>query len=327
MKKTYTFALLFFLSYPLFSQERLQNTLLFGKSDAEKLLQAYAEPGFQSVMFSLAEGWNGSARPIHTGRFNLQLVSMGSFSDNSSTNLNSLGLQVGKVKSASPNTATIVGSSGGVLILPESRGERELNLLNGTGLPVIPIIATQANFGFIRNTEISVRGSIIPVGENLIWSAGLGFKHELKQWIPAIALSNFDLAVFGNYSTISFDYKLNIDNLSNNPDNQFWRFQGNTMAWGAMASKRIALLTLGAGLQYTQSTGNMRLDGTYLVGNFPNEPTATDNPINKDFSANRFSMLLATRLSLGFLSVQMTGNVAREPSVSFSLIFGRVQRR
>ncbi|GAB4489052.1 MAG: hypothetical protein OHK0045_11700 [Raineya sp.] len=315
------------MGYVLIAQERLQNTLLFGKSDAEKLLNAYAEPGFRAAMFGLAEGWNGSARPIHTGKFNYQISITGGFSNNLSTDLNSLGLQVGKVKSNSPSTATIMGSAGGVLILPEGRSERELNLLNGSNLPAIPMIVSQGNFGFIRNTEISVRGGLIPLQESLIWTTGLGFKHEIKQWIPSIALANFDLAVFGNYSVISFDYKLDIDNLTNNPDNQFWRFKGNTAAWGIIASKKLVLLTLSTGLQYTQSKGNMRLDGTYLVGSFPNEPTTMDNPINRDFSGNRFSFILAGRLSLGFLSAQITSNVSKNSTVSFSLIFGRVSRR
>jgi len=327
MKKNYVLFLLLW-AYALQAQERLQNTLLFGKADASKILRAYAQPGIEALGAAMAEGWHASARPLHSGKFNFQLAILGGFSDNTTLDLRNLGLQVGQVKPDKPTTATLMGTSGGVLLLPNSRGgTQELNLLNGSSLPAMPIIATQYNFGLFRNTELNIRGGVIPVGESLILIGGWGFKHELKQWFPAIALANFDVSIFGNFSRIALDYKLNIDNLANNPDDQFWKARANTFAFGSIFSKRFAFLTLSTGVQYAKSTSDMRLEGTYLVGNFPNEPAPTRNPVSESFSSNNFSFMLGTRLSLGFLSVQLTGNVGKNSSAGISFILGRVQRR
>lgn len=310
------------------AQERLQNTLLFGQSDANKILRAYAEPGFKALGRALAEGWHASARPLHTGRLNFQVSLLAGTSNNTSTDLRSLNLQVGQVKSDKPTTASLMGNSGGVLLLPDNRGgSRELNLLNGSSLPVLPIVTTQLNIGLFRNTEANLRLGGLFFEQNTVFIGGWGFKHELKQWFPAIALANFDWAIFGNYTIASLDYKLSIDNLTNNPDDQFWKAKINTLALGSLVSKRFALLTLAAGLQYQQSTGDMSLTGTYLVGNFPNEPMPMQNPVSSNFRSNGMSFIAASRISLGWLSFQMSANISQNSSVGASIIFGRVQRR
>jgi hypothetical protein len=327
MKKNYVLFLLLW-AYALQAQERLQNTLLFGKADASKILRAYAQPGFEAAGIALAEGWHASARPLHSGKFNFQLAILGGFSNNTTLDLRNLGLQVGQVKPDKPTTATLMGTSGGVLLLPNSRGgTQELNLLNGSSLPAIPIMALQFNFGLFRNTELNFRSGVIPIEENLILLGGFGFKHELKQWFPAIALANFDVSIFGNVSAMFLTYNLTIDNLPNNPNDQTWKAQIGTAALGGIVSKRFAFLTLTAGLQRLQSIGDMSLEGTYLVGNAPNDPAPMRNPVSESFSSNSWSFILGTRLSLGFLSIQLTGNLGKNSSAGVSFILGRVQRR
>ena len=331
MNRIIHFSLVLFFGFSVaWGQEQLQNTLLFGKADAGKLLRAYTEPGFRSAMSAMVSGWHASARPLHSGRLNFQLLIVGAGDDAANIDLRNLGLQVGQIVPSKPTTATILGGDGGVLSLPDSRGgSQELSLLNGSALPVLPFVCGQFNVGITRNTELNFRLGVLPISGNLLLTGGWGFKHELKQWIPAIALSNFDVSVFGNFSAVSLGYNLTIDNLpaGDNPNDQVWKFQGNNFALGTIFSKRFSLLTVATGLQYMKGTGNMQLAGTYLVGEPGRDPVPMRDPISQSFEQSQVSGIFAVRLSLGIISVQVTGNGSKNPSASMSFIVGRVQRR
>jgi hypothetical protein len=334
MKKIYFIPLLIW-SFVAHAQERLQNILLLGESDAKKILTAFAEPAATIGGFTQAEGWYHSARPLKPGNFNLQFIGMVSVvpDDKLNFDIRSLNLQNGRIPSGeSGMSSTVIGATGGGgrLIVNRSPGTGgrpdTIRLLDGSGLPIVPMFTPQINIGLIRNTEISFRGMYIPIATTekdiILTTFGVGIKHDIKQWIPSIALSNFSLSVIANYNVVKSDYGLSIDNLPINPNDQKWKFHNTTSSVGLIASKRLPLLTFMGGVRYDQIKTTMDLVGTYLVGDTPTAIPKKD-PVSQDFRDSRVGLVLGTKLKLGWLSLHITGLVSKYSSFSVGLGFGK----
>jgi hypothetical protein len=334
MKKLYLLCFIFFVSYT-YAQERLQSTLLLGKSDANKILKTYAEPAAIIGGLTQTEGWYHSARPLKPGNVGIQFIGNATLipQDQESFDIRSLNLQNGIIPTGETgNSATVLGASNGgaklINRLTGGGGNRPdtVRLLNGSGLPVFPFPTLQFNVGFIRNTELSARAFYFPIQFDdravTLTSFGFGFKHDLKQWIPSIALSNFSLSLVANYNKAIAEYDIEITNLATNPRDQQWVFNNTTTSFGILASKRLPILTLMGGLRYDNSKTRMDLKGTYLVGDSPS-PVITKDPVSQDFTGSRVGLALGFKLKLGWFSFHIVGTASKYPSASVGLGFGK----
>jgi len=332
MKKIYLLVFVF-SSLVCTAQERLQNTLLLGKFDANKLLAAFAEPAGIIGGLTQAEGWHHTARPLKPGNVGLQFIGNATLisQEQETFDIKSLNLQNGIIPSGETgNSATVFGpgDGGANLINRPVGGTRPdtIRLLNGGNLPVFPMPVVQLNIGFIRNTELNFRGFYVPISfddrEVSIQTFGFGIKHDLKQWIPAIALSNFSLSLVANYNRATSKYDLEITNLPVNPRDQQWIFENTTTSFGILASKRFPVLTLMGGLRYDNTKTHMELKGTYLVGETP-VPIPMQNPVIQDFSGGRVGLALGFKLKLGWFSFHVVGTASKYSSASVGLGFGK----
>ncbi|MCU0440563.1 MAG: hypothetical protein MUC49_21930 [Raineya sp.] len=334
MKKVYILCFVFFVSYA-YAQERLQNTLLLGKPDADKLFKAYARPAAIIGGLTQTEGWHHSARPLKPGNVGIQIIGNVTLipEDEELFDLRSLGLQNGIIPNGETgNSATVLGpSDGGAKLLNRLTGGAggrpdTVRLLNGNGLPVFPLPTLQFNVGFIRNTELNARVFYIPISfgdrEISFTNFGFGFKHDLKQWIPSIALSNFSLSLVASYNKAIAEYDIEVTNLTNNPQDQQWVFNNTATSFGILASKRFPILTLMGGLRYDNSKTRMDLKGTYLVGDSPS-PVVIKDPISQDFTGSRLGLNLGFKLKLGWFSFHIIGTASKYSSVSVGLGFGK----
>lgn len=351
MKKKYQITFAFFATFlsaflPNRTQAQdkgIESTFLLGKDDATKILMEYIAPAPKLIGFAMAEGWYFTAQPLKRGRWNVQLntsTTIGTEKD-ASYNLAKLGLQ----NTGTPNgtqTATIFGGAGTSVI--NNKNNKTISLGGGFGeiTPLDPSLVTmpnlQVNIGLRKNTEISLRGlPPINVGNISIRNYGFGIKHDIKQWIPSISLSNFSMAIVANINYFSLQKGLEssalIDSLTGatkpGPTDRSYKVTSLQYGGGIIFSKRIKLLTLMTGLRFDVITGTGELKGTYTVytpaggGNAAGDKQTDIGLISISNSTARIGLNLGAKVKLGKFGVFLHGIVGNYSSFNFGFVFGK----
>ena len=322
----------------------IENTFLLGRDDAAKILTEYIAPAPKIIGFAMAEGWYFTAQPLKRGRWNIQLNSstaIGTEKD-ASYDLATLGLQ----NTATPNgtqTATIFGGSGTEVVNNKNNKTIELGTGFGEITPLDPSVITlpnlQINIGLRKNTEISLRGlPPINVGSISLRNYGFGIKHDIKQWIPSISLSNFSMAIVANVNYFSLQKGLESSVLRDpatgatipGPTDRSYKITSLQYGGGIVFSKRIKLLTLMTGLRFDVITGTGELKGTYTVFTPATGGTNTGGDKQTDIglislnnSASRIGLNLGAKVKLGKFGVFLHGIVGNYSSFNFGFVFGK----
>ena len=351
MKKIYQITLAFvatFLSISLpnavqAQDEGIENTFLLGKDDAEKILKQYIAPAPKLLGFTMAEGWYFTAQPLKRGAWNVQINTSTAGGDvkDASYDLSKLGLQ----NTATPNgtqTASIFGGKG--TTVSNNKNGKVVTLGEGFGdiTPLDPSVISlpnlQINIGLRKNTEISFRGlPPIDVANISIRHYGFGIKHDIKQWIPSISLSNFSLAGVANISYFSFQKALvSSEVIDSNgvprpgPTDRNYTITSIQYGGGVVFSKRIKLFTLMTGLRFDVVKQISELRGTFTVytpsggGGGAGDDKQTDvGVISLNNSTTRIGLNLGAKLKLGKFGIFMQGIVGNYVSYNVGLIFGK----
>ena len=214
MHKILTLIFILLLNQTVSSQINVQNT-----TDAKAFLHQYLTPLGESLGASLNNGWYNTARPHRFGGFDATIT------------LNILTIPDGK-KSFNPNsienfssndlsTPTILGKGNGATI--EYEGEQFTMPNQNNGISFLPIPTLNVGVGLFKKTELNGRyiptykynGGFIGKGEISMW--GLGFKHDILQWIPIIGNAiPFSLSLQAGYTQLNteiniLDQAVNID--------------------------------------------------------------------------------------------------------------------
>ena len=176
-------SLLVFFSFSLKSQVLVDNV-----NDAKSFLQAYLNPLGNGLGAITNNGWYNTARPHKLLGFDatVSLSFLNISNEKKSFNPNS----ISNFSSSSTSTPTILGKGNGATV--EYQGE-EFKLPNQS--PLFSILALpnlNLGLGIFKKTEINGRfipnykydAGFIGKGEINMW--GVGFKHDLLQWIPVI---------------------------------------------------------------------------------------------------------------------------------------------
>ena len=176
-------SLLIFFSFSLKSQVLVDNV-----NDAKSFLQAYLNPLGNGLGAITNNGWYNTARPHKLLGFDatVSLSFLNISNEKKSFNPNS----ISNFSSSSTSTPTILGKGNGATV--EYQGE-EFKLPNQS--PLFSILALpnlNLGLGIFKKTEINGRfipnykydAGFIGKGEINMW--GVGFKHDLLQWIPVI---------------------------------------------------------------------------------------------------------------------------------------------
>ena len=214
MHKILTLIFVLLLNLTVYAQISVQNT-----TDAKAFLHQYLTPLGESLGASLNNGWYNTARPHRFGGFDATIT------------LNILTIPTGK-KSFNPNsienfsstdlsTPTILGKGNGATI--EYEGEQFTMPNQNNGVSFLPIPTLNFGVGLFKKTELNGRyipnykynGGFIGKGEISMW--GLGFKHDILQWIPIIGNTiPFSLSLQAGYTQLNteiniLDQAVNID--------------------------------------------------------------------------------------------------------------------
>jgi len=175
--------LIIFFSFSLKSQVLVDNV-----NDAKSFLQAYLNPLGNGLGAITNNGWYNTARPHKLLGFDatVSLSFLNISNEKKSFNPNS----ISNFSSSSTSTPTVLGKGNGATV--EYQGE-EFKLPNQS--PLFSILALpnlNLGLGIFKKTEINGRfipnykydAGFIGKGEINMW--GVGFKHDLLQWIPVI---------------------------------------------------------------------------------------------------------------------------------------------
>jgi len=171
--------------------------LAAGVNDAELMMKEYIRPLTNSLGANLNGGWYNTAKPHKLGGFDITFTFNVAFAPEAHRTYNLDGIGLSDNIRYSDNTAkTFSGTKGGgptigyAYDLPVI-GEQQINLYDlpgGSGYNMVPLPMVNACLGLVKGTE--VMGRFMPrvnlrdVGRFNLW--GIGFKHDLKQWIPGV---------------------------------------------------------------------------------------------------------------------------------------------
>ena len=338
-----------------------------GKEDGSVLLGSYVNPLLKSIGAGLNGGWYQTAKPLGKGGFNLS-SSINTIiipSADKSFDVTSLNLKTIKYVDE-PNNSKVSPTVFGV----DKTGSKmeiraningvdtayKFNLPQGSGYGYMPIPVAQFNVGLIKKTEIGVR-YMPPVNvRNMSASLkGISVMHDLKQWIPglkSLPVDIFDLSVMAAYTQFNSEVKFeggnsiqaSTDNDTYNPNpskvytNQRMELKGS--AWNAniVASKKIAILTIYAGVGYQSSTVETGMKGDYPVTVFndvvsflnPNDPSfgkykrviEVTDPLSTKATLSGVRANAGFRLKLTVFSLHADYTYSQYPMVTFGLGVG-----
>ena len=161
----------------------------------------------------------------------------------------------------------------------------------GTDLPAIPVPYFQGSIGGPKNTDILFRISPFKLdfGQMQFGYWGIGFKHDLLQWVPVANKMPIDLSYLISYSKLSSTFNFYGDK---NLD-----FKVRGLNQYLALSKKLSFITLYSGLGYHFS--NSRLE---LLGNYNAQDEVNQNLIDPlDFSfgnINGFKADLGIRMKI-----------------------------
>lgn len=345
--KLLTTAIILLITSHVFAQfEQLGQVLSTGEDDAKKIFEAYLSPYANGMGAGLSTGWYNTAKPHKLGGFDVTVsfnVAIIPSSDQSydANDLN-LGADNGfNVDITGDKSSTAAGkSTAGQQVTYYQNvpvfGDipfAEFTLPKGTGFAYTPMPMVQLGVGLVKETELNFRYSPdIEWGNGSkmgLW--GVGLKHSLKQWIPAVKkLPLFDLTLQGGYtklkSTTALNFQpsayedmgitvSNITNVAGFYDNQEMLFDVSNITANLIVSGDFKIICIYGGVGISSSTSTLQLNGNYP---FPEvnssgqinitDATALSDPIditikNSDGSATKPRFNAGFRLKFAVVTI------------------------
>tara|TARA_B100001250_G_C19758130_1_gene771135 strand:+ start:297 stop:1316 length:1020 start_codon:yes stop_codon:yes gene_type:complete len=310
MKKTnILFALIISLFLSMQSQETVQDFLHGPIEETERLIEGYMSPLGKWLGSGLNSGWYNTAKSHQfpgfdiTGGIHVIVPPTSALLFNPDlTNL--------IVNSDNEELSTFIGPSSNTEIgYNDPFGEFKTlfnapgGLINGkNGMPM-PYL--QGSIGLIRKTEILFRITPQVKMQDLqlrYW--GLGMKHDIKQWMPAIKVLPFDLSIIATYSKLHSNLTFDTD--------QNLNFNVSAFNSNFIVSKKILGFTPYIGLGYQYSKANLELNGEYTILDWDGEEitegtsTTVSDPIDLSLGGiNGFKATMGARLKLLLFTVHL----------------------
>jgi hypothetical protein len=298
----YIFIIYLNFSYTTKAQDLITDFLTGPINDSRLLIEGYMAPFGEWLGTGLNTGWYNTAKPHQFPGFDvtggIHFITPPNQAKQFEPNLEKL-----IVNSADGLLPTFIGQTENTEIsyLNPLTNEEEV-LFNAPGGinwdNAIPMPYVQGSIGLIKKTEILFRiAPRVKVQDLKMGYFGIGFKHNIKQWIPVIKALPFDLSYTGGFS------KLN-SNLLFNPGQEL---QFNIKAFNSniILSKKILGFTPYVGVGYEYSQSKLSLNGEYTILDWngyeitEGQSFTISDPINTSFGGvNGFKANFGARLKL-----------------------------
>jgi hypothetical protein len=259
----------------------IANTLVGSTSDANKILQEYLKPYANAFGADMNAAWYNTAKVHKLLGFDLTFSVSTCFVPKADKEFDAstLGLTGTVTSGTSP---TIAGKNNAGQTISYFSNTFKYSLPNGTGWGVVPSPMLQLGLGLVKGTDITVRYipdlNIGDFGKFGLW--GVGVKHSIKQWIPAIKLMPFfHLSVFMGYSQLKMSSDLSLtstditdnstatitDNSSSSYNDQKMEMTFKSFNANVIASLDLPVITLYGSAGFATNNTNLALKGTYPV--------------------------------------------------------------
>lgn len=301
------------LSGSVFAQfGQLGQVLSAGQDDAEKIFEAYLSPYAKGIGAGLSTGWYNTAKPHKLGGFDVTFSFNLAMIPSSDQSYDANDLNLGDP--ANGLTVDITGDKSPTAAGKKNVGQEvtynknlpiigdvpitSFNLPKGTGFAYTPIPMVQAGIGLVKETELNFRyspdiewGNGSKIG---LW--GVGLKHSLKQWIPAVnKLPLFDLTLQGGYSKLTSTTDLNFqpsfyEGFSaitiippfdpNYYSNQQLLLDVSNITANLLVSGDLKIICIYGGVGISSSKANLQLKGNFPIPDA--DLVVEENPDNTD---------------------------------------------
>tara|TARA_B100001057_G_scaffold501278_1_gene623101 strand:- start:14198 stop:15166 length:969 start_codon:yes stop_codon:yes gene_type:complete len=224
--------------------------------DSEIMLEGYMSPFGSAIGFGLNGGWYNTAKPHNVGGFDitagLHIISI----PNSAQSYNPENdFEIFEIK-GEKNIPTFMGdkNSNSQIVV---NGQPIFDAPGGVNVPYVPIPYFQGSIGGPKKTDILFRLSPFKLdfGKMEIGYWGIGFKHDLLQWIPIADKIPIDLSYLISYSKLSSSF--NFDG------NRSLDFKVRGLNQYLALSKKLSFITLYSGIGYHFSNSRLELLGNY----------------------------------------------------------------
>jgi hypothetical protein len=300
----------------------LSSTLTFSQvmveeiETSQSLIEAYISPLGESIGQGLNSGWFNTAKPHKLGgfdfTFNFNIVSPPS---------TSLVFDPNEIEGFSSNSLspTILGKGDGANITYDNSSGSETFKMPDQSIQLnyLPIPTLSLGVGLIKETELNVR--YIPnttydiklLGKGSVNLMGIGFKHNLMQWIPLASTLPIDLSIQAAYTTLNTSFEIKSDNI-----NQMVEL--NTVAYNCnlILSKKILMLTPYLSLGYNNSITNFTSNTEFSLGD---GVSAVDFNIPYDVDFTNLDLInysAGIRVQLALLSLHISQSFSEYKTTS-----------
>ena len=307
------FSLVLFFTTPAFAQFSQVGAFMTGSAeDAEKLFEAYISPYANGIGAGLSAGWYNTAKSHKLGGFDVTVTLNTAIipSADKSFDPTTLGLGEGSSlisrvdysNNESPTAAGNKEAGSEVSYYTEIDGtEYELasfNLPKGSGFGYTPTPMIQLGLGTVKETDVIVRYSpelsIGSGGKVGLW--GVGIKHGIKQWIPALKkLPVLEMSVMGGYTSLTSTTDINfmpsfyegyadyIEDIPSYYDNQEMILDVSNITANLLVSANLPIICIYGGVGISSSTANLKLNGNYPFPKIEDKQIVVDyNSAEKD---------------------------------------------
>tara|TARA_B100000579_G_C22815690_1_gene847715 strand:+ start:277 stop:1224 length:948 start_codon:yes stop_codon:yes gene_type:complete len=302
--------LLSFFTIKSYTQVKIENI-----NDAQAFLQEYLSPLGNGLGAITNNGWYNSARPHRPlgfdATFTLSLLNISEehkiFDPNSIVNFSS----------SETSTPTIIGSGDGALV--QYNGE-EFKLPNQPKLfPTLALPNFNFGLGVLKKTEIN--GRFIPnykynlgfFGKGEIGMWGVGFKHDVLQWIPIIG-NAIPISLSLQAGHTQLNSKLSILDQDVSIDVQATNFN-------IILSRKILMLTGYTSVGYNFSTTTFTAgENISNAESFNLNELEVDLPIEMKFeNNNEFRANVGLRFNLAVIAIHANHTFSKYPVTTLGL--------
>ena len=304
MKKNLLTILAIFSGLSSFGQ--IQNILADDIAQGGKLIEAYFSPMAESFGTGLNSGWYNTARPHSLGGFDLTFTINTVIIPNSAETFNIEDAGGGTFNSTKDKACTIFGSSD---VTAMTYNNTDFDMPGGFKTPAIPLPMIQAGIGLIKNTAIDIRYMpMLKVGDNVnVNLFGIGLKHDLLQWIPAIGDAiPMSLSLQGGYTALNTELKILGQEVS---------LKTKATTINLIASKKLLMVTGYVGLGYNSTTTTFNADADFDLGEIK-----FDEKVEVAFeSNNNLRTNIGLRLNMTVVTFQADYTFSEYPTATLGL--------
>lgn len=317
--------LLFLVNQKAKAQDEFDALLESGAEDAEKYLGKYIEPVFKGVGIGLTNGWYNTAKPHKLFGFDITVTgNLAMVPDKdlvfrfANSDFERIRLESGATSADLP---TVLGPkttenielvvfdenelpTGTTLSIEALSG---LDLEEEVGHNFVPVPMAHLGVGLPKNTELKLRWAPTVNADDFEGTIfGFGIMHDIKQWIPSLEESQFNLSGFVGYTKINASYDLTNSDFNKGTNDQVSEYRVRALTIQGLISKdliakKLFEFTVYGAVGFNDTSSELEMLGTYELDE--SVDTLVD-PIGLSFSSAGLRGTAGLRMKLlAFLTI------------------------